>query len=303
MDFKQLEVFVSVVKHESFSRAARELFLSQPTVSSHIQNLEKELNTILLTRNNKLIKPTESGKILYNHALTILNNCKVAISDIKEYDSKSDGIIDIACSSIPETYILPSFLKYFYNEFSNVKFSLSNYDSKTIISQIIDEKISFGFIAVNPNNNQIKSIKIKSDELVLITSKDIVLENDNGYIDLNKLYDLNFIMRKDGSGTRDIVLNTLKDSNFDISRFNISIHTESNSSIKEMVKLNLGASFVSYTSIIDYINNNSINYYRIKNINFIRNFYFIYSKNKFIAPIERKFIDKVYSYFNIKNMP
>ena len=92
MDFKQLEVFVSVVKHESFSRAARELFLSQPTVSCHIQNLEKELNTILLRRNNKLIKPTESGKILYNHALTILNNCKVAISDIKEYDSKSDGM-------------------------------------------------------------------------------------------------------------------------------------------------------------------------------------------------------------------
>ena len=69
MDFKQLEVFVSVVKHESFSKAARELFLTQPTVSSHIQNLEKELDTVLLNRNNKTIKLTPSGEILYKHAI------------------------------------------------------------------------------------------------------------------------------------------------------------------------------------------------------------------------------------------
>ena len=305
MDFKQLEVFISVVKYESFSKAAKELYLSQPTVSSHIQNLEKELNTVLLTRNNKIIKPTKSGEILYKHALFILNNCKRAISDIKEYSGKIEGLIDIACSSIPETYIIPDLLKCYYDEFPDVKFSMSHYDSKTVISNIINEKISFGFVGINPNNKQIKSLKIASDELVLITSKDTILKNEDGYIDLEELYNLNFIMRKDGSGTRDLIFNTLKSNNFNLNKFNVTMRTESNSSIKEMVKLNLGVSFISYISAIDYINNGSINFYRIKNVEFIRHFYFIYSKHKVLTPVENTFLNKVYSYFNIKikNMP
>ncbi|HIE0089009.1 TPA: LysR family transcriptional regulator, partial [Clostridioides difficile] len=102
MDFKQLEVFVAVAKHQSFSKAARELFLTQPTVSAHIQNLERELETVLINRSNKVITLTKSGEILYEHAIYILNNCKRAIYDIKEYSGKIEGIIDIACSSIPE---------------------------------------------------------------------------------------------------------------------------------------------------------------------------------------------------------
>ena len=64
MDFKQLEAFVSVAKYGSFSKAARELFLTQPTISSHIQNLEKELDTVLFNRNNKYITLTKAGEIL-----------------------------------------------------------------------------------------------------------------------------------------------------------------------------------------------------------------------------------------------
>ena len=117
MDFKQLEVFVAVCKYESFSKAAKELFLTQPTVSSHIHNLEKELGTVLINRNNKNLTLTKSGEILYNHAILILNNCKKAVYDIKEYSGKIEGIIDIACSSIPESYIIPNFLNNFSNQY------------------------------------------------------------------------------------------------------------------------------------------------------------------------------------------
>ena len=113
MDLKQLEIFVAVAKYQSFSKAAKELFLTQPTISAHIQNLEKELGTILVNRNNKIITLTRQGEILFEHAIYILNNCKRAIYDIKEYEGKIEGAIDIACSSIPETYVLPDFLKSF----------------------------------------------------------------------------------------------------------------------------------------------------------------------------------------------
>ena len=100
MDLKQLEIFVAVAKYQSFSKAAKELFLTQPTISAHIQNLEKELGTILVNRNNKIITLTKPGEILFEHAIYILNNCKRAIYDIKEYEGKIEGAIDIACSSI-----------------------------------------------------------------------------------------------------------------------------------------------------------------------------------------------------------
>lgn len=300
MDFKQLEVFVSVVKHESFSKAARELFLTQPTVSSHIQNLEKELDTVLLNRNNKTIKLTPSGEILYKHAIYILNNCKKAIFDIKEYSGKIEGIIDIACSSIPETYILPGFLKSFCTDFPDVKFSINHYDSQFAISEILNERVSFGFVGVKPNNNQIKHIKIATDELVLITSNDINIKNENGYIDINKLSNLNLIMRKEGSGTRRLILDTLNKNNFSTNDLNIVAHVESNESIKEMVRFGLGASFISYMSAIDYINDKKIKFYRVKDIDFNRNFYFIYSKQKVLTPLEDKFIIELRNYFSLQ---
>lgn len=277
MDFKQLEVFVAVCKYQSFSKAARELFLTQPTVSSHIQNLEKELDTVLINRNNKNITLTKSGEILYSHAIKILNNCKKAIYDIKEYSGKIEGIIDIACSSIPESYILPKFIKNFTLQYPDVKFSINNYNSQVVISEILDEKISFGLVGYKPNNAQIQYIDLMDDELVLITPKDILLDNDNGYINITKLNNLKFIMRKEGSATRNIIISKLKEYGFNVDNLDIIAHVESNNSILEMVKLGLWASFVSYISVASYLDNNKLNIYKIKNLELKRKFYFIYS--------------------------
>ncbi|MGL5641744.1 MAG: selenium metabolism-associated LysR family transcriptional regulator [Paraclostridium sp.] len=299
MDLKQLEVFVAVAKYNSFSKAAKELFLTQPTVSAHIQNLEKNLDTVLVNRNNKVITLTKAGEILYEHAIYILNNCKKAVYDIKEYSGKIEGVIDIACSSIPEAYILPDFLKSFYSSYPNVKFSISRYDSQDAISEILNERISFGFVGSKINNKQIEYVDLIDDELVLITPIDLVIENKDNYIDVEKLNDLKFIMRKDGSGTQSIIINKLKSHKISVNSLDTIAYVESNESIKEMVKLGLGVSFVSYNSVIDYINLRKVRFYKIKNINFDRKFYFIYSKKKAFTPLEYRFLDGICDYFNI----
>lgn len=301
MDFKQLEVFVAVIKHQSFSKAARELFLTQPTVSSHIQNLEKELDTVLVNRSNKNITLTKSGEILYSHAIYILNNCKKAIYDIKEYSGKIEGIIDMACSSIPETYILPDFLKNFSSEYPDVKFSVSHYDSQYAISEILNERINFGLVGSKFYHPQIEYLDLMDDELVLITPKGLFIKNEDGYIDIKELYNLKFIMRKEGSGTRNLILNTLNNSGFSTDKLDIVSHVESNEAIKEMVRIGLGVSFISYISAIDYLNSDKLRFYRIKNTNFSRKFYFIYSKKKTFTPLEDKFLNKLCDYFNLDN--
>ncbi|UUV14099.1 selenium metabolism-associated LysR family transcriptional regulator [Clostridioides difficile] len=299
MDFKQLEVFVAVAKHQSFSKAARELFLTQPTVSAHIQNLERELETVLINRSNKVITLTKSGEILYEHAIYILNNCKRAIYDIKEYSGKIEGIIDIACSSIPETYILPDFMKSFSMSYPDVKFSISHYDSQYAISEILNERISFGLVGSKINNPQIEYLDLLDDELVLITPSDFKIDNKNNCIDIGELAYLNFIMRKEGSGTRNLILNTLSKNNFPVSKLNVIAHVESNEAIKEMVRLGLGVSFISYISAIDYLNAGKIKCYKIKDVDFTRKFFFIYSKKKTFSPLEDKFLSRLCEYFEI----
>jgi len=299
MDVKQLEAFVAVSRYKSFSKAARELFLTQPTISSHIQNLEKELDTVLFNRNNKCITLTKSGEILLENAVSILNSCKKAIYDIKEYSGKIEGIIDIVSSSIPEAYILPKFIKSFSNKYPDVKFNISHHDSQYAISEILNDRISFGFVGSKTSNSQIKYIDLISDELVLITPVDLNIENDNGYIELNQLSKLKFIMRKEGSGTRNLTFNVLNEHNFNINNLNILAYVESNETIKEMVKIGLGVSFVSYKSAKDYIDTNKLNFYKIKNVNFTRSFYFIYSKKKAFSPLENKFLNSLCEYFNI----
>ena len=299
MDLKQLEVFVAVAKYNSFSKAAKELFLTQPTVSAHIQNLEKNFDTVLVNRNNKVITLTKAGEILYEHAIYILNNCKKAVYDIKEYSGKIEGVIDIACSSIPETYILPDFLKSFYTDYPNVRYSISRYDSQDAISEILNERSSFGFVGSKINNKKIEYIDLIDDELVLITPIDLFIENEDNYIDIEKLYYLKFIMRKDGSGTQSIITNKLKSSKISINSLDTIAYVESNESIKEMVKLGLGVSFVSYNSVIDYINLRKVRFYKIKNLTLDRKFYFVYSKKKTFTPLEYKFLDGICDYFNI----
>ncbi len=299
MDLKQLEIFVAVAKYQSFSKAAKELFLTQPTISAHIQNLEKELGTVLINRNNKIITLTRPGEILFEHAIYILNNCKRAVYDIKEYEGKIEGLIDIACSSIPETYLLPDFLKSFLNEYPNVRFNISHYDSKYAISEILNERISFGLVGSKINNDQVEYIDLIDDELVLITPCDLIVDNDDGFVSLDTLSKLNFIMRKEGSGTQNLVVNKLKENSFNINQLNTIAYIESNEAIKEMVRLGLGVSFVSYNSAIDYITLNKVNFFRVKDIVFDRKFYFIYSKKKTFTPLESKFLNNICEYFNV----
>ena len=150
------------------------------------------------------------------------------------------------------------------------------------------------------NSNKVKYFDLINDELVLIAPIDLNIDNDNGYIDIDELNKLKFIMRKEGSGTRNLTFNMLKGHNFNINNLNILAYVESNETIKEMVKIGLGVSFISYKSAKDYIKNNKLKFYRVKNINFARKFYFIYSKKKAFSPLENKFLSSLCEYFDIK---
>ncbi|HQA47930.1 MAG TPA: LysR family transcriptional regulator, partial [Bacillota bacterium] len=99
MEFRQLESFVAIAKHGSFTRAAEELYLTQPTLTGHIQAIENELGTVLLNRCGKSVTLTEAGRILYNHAVNILNMREQALFTLAKYEGKLEGELAIAAST------------------------------------------------------------------------------------------------------------------------------------------------------------------------------------------------------------
>ena len=108
MNLKQLEAFVQVAEGGSFSKAAKQLFLTQPTISAHISSLEKELNARLFVRNTKEVKLSDDGKDLYRYARQMIDLQKKIEERFETGKEESKHLITIAASTIPAQYLLPT---------------------------------------------------------------------------------------------------------------------------------------------------------------------------------------------------
>ena len=108
MNLKQLEAFVKVAETKSFSEAAKQLFLTQPTISAHVSALEKELNTCFLIRNTRGVELSESGKELYAYAVQMLEIEKTIKGRFGKEIKPEGNVLRIGASTVPAQYILPA---------------------------------------------------------------------------------------------------------------------------------------------------------------------------------------------------
>lgn len=113
MDVHQLKIFISVFKNKSFSKAAKEIFLTQPTVSEHIKILEEDLGCKLFDRVGKTVIPTKEAEILYGYAIDVVNKLENLKDIVQRMKSKPAGHLLVGASSIPGTYILPKLISSF----------------------------------------------------------------------------------------------------------------------------------------------------------------------------------------------
>ncbi len=138
MDFKQLEAFISVAKLRSFSKAANAIYLSQPTISSHISSLEKELRLQLFDRTSKEVNLTPAGESFLQYANDIINTRNHAITELSNFNNNISGKLNISASTTPCNAILPSLINKFNELYSNVKFNVKEQGSVGIIKDILD---------------------------------------------------------------------------------------------------------------------------------------------------------------------
>ena len=145
MNLKQLEAFVQVAEKKNFSRAAKAMFLTQPTVSAHISGLEKELNTRLLIRNTKDVELSEEGERLYEYAKQITLLTEQIVQEFgSEPDVEEQSTVTIAASTVPAQYLLPEILAKFRQKYPKEQFQILESDSTGVVEQVAARTVDIG---------------------------------------------------------------------------------------------------------------------------------------------------------------
>lgn len=247
MNLKQLEAFVQVSESGSFSKAAKELFLTQPTISAHISSLEKELNVRLFIRNTKEVSLSDDGKDLYRYAKQI-TDLEKAIEE-RFYMDSDDGkhFITIAASTIPAQYLLPKILMCYRERYPKEQIKIMETDSSEVVTQVVNHMVDVGFTGTVLEKKHCKYIPFYKDELAVITPDTpeyrILKEQNRDDIDWIKRKPL--ILREEGSGTRKEAEKQLKSAGISMETLDIVASIANQETIKKSVKQGMGITVLS----------------------------------------------------------
>ena len=288
MDLHQLFVFTKVVEHNSFSKAAEEIFLSQSTVSSHVQALERTFNTRLFDRVGREIILTPFGSRLYQWALKLLLLKDEALLDLKEGMTELRGMIRIAASSVPGQFMLPKMIKHFRNQYPNAVFQIEQTSSKVVLDKVLNGTVDVGLLGGEFENDKLCYIPLLKEKLVLITSNKAEIK---GPVNIQDLLKYPFIMRNSGSGTNAAIEQFLKKNKISKEQMNIIAYTESGQTLIQFVMEDIGIAIISEITAREYTKRQLLKMKEINGFDDERYFYLAYNKNKTQSLLSRLFIE------------
>ena len=289
MELKFLEIFCKVVEERSFSNAAQALFLTQPTISSHIKAMEDEVGIRLLDRLGREVLPTKVGEVLYKYAREIVNLKTNAIQALDEFKGVVKGRLVIGGSTIPGEYILPEYIAQFKKAHPDIRVTLKIGDTQDIMDLLLDGSIEMGVVGSRTDDKKIECREFLNDELVLIASSSL-FKDIEAKIDKKDLQHMPVIIREQGSGSRKTMEDILQRQGIDIENLNIVGEFGSTEAVKQAVKSGLGVSFVSRFAVKTEIQNKALKVISIKDFNITRHFYIITDRTRAVSPICESFI-------------
>lgn len=296
MDINQLTSFVSVVKNLSFTKAASELFISQPTVSSHIKNLEQDLNKQLIIRSTKSLIVTEYGWELYDTARQILN---IQSALIDRWSDGSKLINKIGSSTIPSAYILPDVLNAYSKQYSALPFIIYQDDSKSIIENLKHGDYDIALTGMSANDPKIISSAFYTDEMILIAANN---EKYSKYIDTKNavesiLKNEAIIFREEGSASQKKTIEIIEDIGIDISKLNVIARVNEPETIKNFVLKGFAVAIISKIAVSSLIDDGKLLYFSLPENVSKRNLYLLHNSSMVQNRELKKFMDFLVNYY------
>jgi len=279
LDYHKLRIFKAVADLKSFSKAAQMLFLSQPTVTLQIKKIENYLGMTLFRRHKSNLELTEEGKVLYQFASKIIEDYMNMEENLKNV--RKTSILYIGCSSTIGDYLLPKIITKFISENPEVSIKIFIGNSKEVEDGVLSKIFNIGLVEDNIISNKLDISEFYEDEIILIASKNNSISE---YLKTqNELKNYKFIFREFGSGTRNIVEQSLK------IKISPSMEVSSSKAIAKIVQNSDYLAFVSKLVAEDLINDGHLKKIEVDDLKITRKFSIITQKNIRLSSVENRF--------------
>ena len=278
---RQMQIFLNVVKSGHLTNVAKEMKLSQSAISMSIKELENILGRPVFDRINKKLVLNEVGRAFHKEIDPIFKK----LSDI-EYEfknSENKGMIRVGASTTIVDYLMPSIICSYMSAYPDVKITLKEGNTKEIAEMIEEGSIDVGFVEGYVSGSDIIKEKIGIDELLVVTADKNLAASC--YID--ELAEKRWVLREEGSGTREVFLNYIKEKVDNLNVFFELGHTES---IKSILMNRECLTCISKISVESEINSGKLYKVDVKNFECKRDFLMIYHKDKYHSTLFEKFL-------------
>lgn len=247
-DFRLL-VFQTVARRLSFTRAAAELFITQPAVTKHIHELENQLKTKLFDRAGSKISLTPAGNILLHHAEQIFDIYRTIEFEISSLSERTSGKLRLGASTTAAQYILPPVLAAFHRKFHNIEVTLTTKNTEEIEHALQQKEIDLGVIEGHSKNNALRYTEFLKDEIVLVANSKNPLAA-TGSVTAEELRRIPILLREPGSGTLEVIAHALKFIGLGLGELQVEMQLSSSESMKLYLLHSDAMAFISVHAVL-----------------------------------------------------
>ena len=285
---RQFEVFLAVAKAGSFRAAAEAMHLSQPALSQHVAEMERELGTRLFDRLGRKVALTEAGRVLEEHAHRLFASLASAREAVADLSGLKRGSLVLGASTTPGIYVLPGMIAAFQKTYRGVALSLRIANSALIEEQIRGNELDLGVVGGHPLRLGEECVAAGLlDELVLIVPPSHAWARRRE-IQPSLLEGERLLVREEGSATRQVTERALQRAGGHIKASMELGHTEA---IKQAVIAGLGIAFVSIHAIRGELAVGRLRAIRLKGLRIQRHFHIIHNEARTLSTSARAFIE------------
>jgi len=289
--FRQLEVFEVVARLLSYTKAAKQLHLSQPAVSMQIKQLEDNLGLPLFEKLGRKIYLTEAGREMYHYCKTIAQQLDEAQEVLEQLKGRKSGRLEISVATTANAFVTHMLSK-FNKRYQGVTVSLDVTNREQLLSQLAENDKDIVIMGRPPDDADLITEVFADNPLVVIAAPDHPLLTETQPIRLSKLQDQTFVVREQGSGTRTAMQRFFDEHNLSITS---SMEMNENESIKQAVQAGMGLGVVSIHTIELELETKRLVVLNVEDFPIMRHWYLVHRKEKRLSPITQTFKEFVLS--------
>ena len=270
----KLYTLLKVYETGNYTRAAEKLSLTQPAVSQHIKQIERELDTVIFDRSGGKIRPTPEGKLVIQYAervVSLYENLQRGLADKK----KSIDHLRVGITHTSESNIVSEVLAQYAEQFENMKITIQTDTISNLYEMLKTYKIDIAIVEGAVADPAIKSVMLDTDSLVLCVSNEHPFAK-RSLVTVEELKKERMILRLPSSGTRNLFAAHLESRNMSIDDFNVTLEVDNIATIKDLIRRNYGVSILARSACMDELKKGKITVLPIENLSMIREVNILY---------------------------